>query len=270
MNTLVTLLGIESWKPVLSALMLPPVPLLLLMLVGTRVAFSRRALGWMLVLLGASGIWLSTCMGTARAFERHVLQVPPTLTAQRITQLKGEARSGATAIVVLGGGVEALAPEYGTSSITDSSLERLRYGVWLGRQTGLPVAFSGGSGWAQPGAGSEAEIAARIAAQEFDHPLRWTEAESRDTRENAARTVPLLRHAGITHIVLVTHGSHMPRAERNFEAAAAAGGGMRIEPAPMGMAPRSEAPLFDWLPSRQGYARTRNALHEWLGSLLGA
>ncbi|HJV59598.1 MAG TPA: YdcF family protein, partial [Albitalea sp.] len=118
MNTLLVLLGIESWKPTLSALMLPPVPLLLLMLIGTRVAFNRRGLGWLLVLLGASGIWLSTCMGTARTLERHVLQVPPALTAQRITQLKGEARSGTTAIVVLGGGVQALAPEYGTSNLT--------------------------------------------------------------------------------------------------------------------------------------------------------
>ena len=41
-------------------------------------------------------------------------------------------------------------------------------------------------------------------------------SESRDTRENAARTLALLKPAGIDHIVLVTHGYHMPRALRAF------------------------------------------------------
>ena len=45
-------------------------------------------------------------------------------------------------------------------------------------------------------------------------PLRWTEDRSRDTRENAAATVALLRAAGVRQIVLVTHASHMPRAMR--------------------------------------------------------
>ena len=34
MNELFYTLGIESWKPVLSALLLPPVPLLVLVLAG--------------------------------------------------------------------------------------------------------------------------------------------------------------------------------------------------------------------------------------------
>ena len=53
MNELLSLLGITAWKPYIGALLLPPVPLIVLMLVGTRVAFARRGLGWLLVLLGA-------------------------------------------------------------------------------------------------------------------------------------------------------------------------------------------------------------------------
>ena len=79
-----------------------------------------------------------------------------------------------------------------------------------------PLAFSGGVGWAQQGSTSEARVAAKIAAEEFGRPLRWVEDDSRDTRENAAKTIALLKPAGIQHIVLVTHGYHMRRALRAF------------------------------------------------------
>src|SRR5690606_6300637 len=36
MNGLLTLLGIESWKPVLAALVMPPLPFFLLILIGAR------------------------------------------------------------------------------------------------------------------------------------------------------------------------------------------------------------------------------------------
>ena len=53
-NNLFILLGIESWKPLLTALLLPPVPLLLLVLVGTRLVLPRRGLGWLVILFSVS------------------------------------------------------------------------------------------------------------------------------------------------------------------------------------------------------------------------
>jgi uncharacterized SAM-binding protein YcdF (DUF218 family) len=268
-NSLFVLLGIESWKPVLSVLILPPVPFLLLTLAGARLILSRRGLGWLLVLLSAAGLWLSMCAGTGRLVERLMLHVPPALSADRIRALKADARGkGTDAIVVLGGGVEPFAPEYGTSNLGYYSLERLRYAMWLGRETGLPVAFSGGAGWAQAQDTAEADVAARIAAQDYRQPLRWTENASRDTRENASHTLPLMTQSGITHIVLVTHGWHMQRARRAFEDAARAHG-ITVEAAPMGLATRIEMPALDWMPTTLGYARVRNALREWLGWVLG-
>jgi uncharacterized SAM-binding protein YcdF (DUF218 family) len=173
------------------------------------------------------------------------------------------------AIVVLGGGVEAMAPEYGTSTLQPISIERLRYGIWLARLTGAPLAFSGGVGHAQTHkSGSEAEAAARIAREEFGRPLRWIEAESRDTRENAARTVALLKPAGIDHIVLVTHELHMPRALRAFREAA--GSAMRIEGAPMSLSSDNELSLLAWVPSNTGFTQMRYALREMLGLWFGA
>ncbi len=268
MNSLFVLLGIEPWKPVLSALILPPVPFLVLVLVGARLILPRRGWGWSLIAVSVLGLWFSACNITADALERAVLHVPASLSRERITALRA-ARPTDAAIVVLGGGVEPYAPEYGVSNLRFASLERLRYGLWLARQTGLPVAFSGGIGWSLDQATPEAEIAARIAAEDFRLPLRWTETLSRDTRENAARTVAMLQKAGIHHLVLVTHGWHMPRALLLFRHAAE-GRDIDIEAAPMGLARRDGRPVFDWLPTVRGFMRVHDALHEIIGRGLGA
>jgi uncharacterized SAM-binding protein YcdF (DUF218 family) len=269
LNHLFVLLGIEAWKPVLAALLLPPVPFLLAIVVGARLLLPRRGWGWGVILVSVLALWLSSTMAVGHWLEQLLLPVPRALTAERIEALRRDPHRSTMAIVVLGGGVEPLAPEYGVSSLNDMSLQRLRYGVWLGRETGVPVAFSGGAGWAQTGGTAEADAATRIAAQDFGRPLRWSEGESRDTRENASHIVPLLKRAGVTHILLVTHGWHMPRARRHFEDAGAPAG-IVVEPAPMGLARRLQRPALDWIPSAAGFLRVRNVLHEAVGRLAGA
>jgi uncharacterized SAM-binding protein YcdF (DUF218 family) len=266
MNELFLTLGIESWKPVLTALLLPPVPFIVLMLVGARLMFRRRLLAWLLVLLGASGIWFGSTSAVTRGLTAWLLPPVRALTEAEVGDLK---RVPKTAIVVLGGGRRLLAPEYGVSSLLPRTLERLRYGLWLSRETGLPVAFSGGVGHgAKPGP-SEAEIAARIAEREFGRPLRWTETESRDTRENALKTVALLHAQGIEQIVLVTEAYHMPRSLRNFERAAE-GKKMNLVPAPMNVPPGGRLEASDWLPNPTAAQQTWLVLHEWLGRIAGA
>ena len=267
LNSLFTLLDIDSWKPFVAALLLPPVLFLATVLVGARLILPRRGLGWCVVLLSLAGLWLGTCSGTGRLLEQHVLHVPPALRAERVKEI--QAVPAQRAIVVLGGGTESFAPEYRADNLAAPSLERLRYGLWLSRETGVPVAFSGGVGWSQGQSAPEATIAARIASEEFGRPLRWSEADSRDTRQNAANSIALLKRDGITQVLLVTHGWHMPRALRAFRAAALAEG-MQVEAAPMGLATRVGSPAFDWLPTQRGFERVRHALHEMMGLLAGA
>jgi uncharacterized SAM-binding protein YcdF (DUF218 family) len=269
-NSLFVLLGIETWKPIVAALMLPPVPFLLLILIGARLILPRRGLGWSIILLSVACMWLTTTMGFARVVERFAVGAPAPLNPERVAQIKVDAKAkGSYAIVVLGAGLEPSAPEYGVSSLTPISLERLMFGSWLSRETGVPMAFSGGSGWAQRQSATEAEVAARIAAQELGRPIKWTEDQSRDTRENAARSIPLLKKAGVTHVLLVTHGWHMPRAKRAFDELAAPMG-MQVEAAPMGLGSRAEGPALDWLPSTLGTSRNRYVLREWFGRMAGA
>jgi len=272
-NDLLVLLGIQSWKPVLTALLLPPVPWLLLTLVGARMMYWRRTVSWLVILLGVSGLWLCCTTAVGYWLERIALKPPTQLSAERIAEIKRTAATtpSKVAIVVLGGGREALAPEYGVSNLKDLSLQRLHYGVWLSRQTGAPLMFSGGVGYGDSVGSSEAEAAARIAERDYGKPLTWSEGESRDTRENAARSIAMLKTAGVTDLVLVTHGFHMPRAIRAFQLEAQrADSPMRVWAAPMGLATPSEQLVLRWLPSSDGFRRVRLVLHELAGLLLGA
>jgi uncharacterized SAM-binding protein YcdF (DUF218 family) len=266
--------GLGSLKPVLSALALSPAPLLVLALAGAWRARTRPRAGGALVVLACVGLWLSGCNGVAAWIERRALDEPPALGAPERAALKAAADAGEPgAIVVLGSGIDRFAPEFGGAALNAVALSRLRYAVWLSRATGLPLAASGGRGWgaAQDDEPAEAEVTAATARADFGRPLRWIEADSRDTHENALRTVALLRAAGIRTIVVVTHGWHMPRAMREFRAAAqrpSPGSAVpRIVAAPMGLAYPDERGLLSWLPSGEGAMRMRWVLHEALGRI---
>jgi uncharacterized SAM-binding protein YcdF (DUF218 family) len=269
-----TAAGLGALKPALAALVLPPVPFLALASAGAALARRRpRASRW-LVAVGCACAWISCCSGAARWVEQSFLDEPAPLDAAQRANLKARAAAGQSlAIVVLGGGMDARPAEYTIPDLGNASLKRLRYGIWLGRETGIPVAASGGRGWVAADASVPAEAMrmAGIARDEFNAPLRWVEAGSRDTHENAVDTLELLQPAGVREIVLVTHGSHMPRALREFRAAAAARSAsspVAITPASMGQAYPASSPVTRWLPSGAGLERMQLALHEVLARLV--
>ena len=243
-------------KPLLTALILPPLAPLLLALVGWLLAVKRKRCGLALVLFALTVLWLLSCHGTAVWLSRSVLpQFAPLATGQLTTDK-------VQAIVVLGGGVLPLAPEYGQAQPRAETAARLRYGLWLARQSGLPVAFTGGLGWAAHGSQteSEAEVARRVAQRDYGVTLRWLEADSRDTAENARLLAPVLKRDGVQRIALVTNAWHMPRAVAAFEKT-----GLVVLAAPMGFVLPGEHPLLEWLPSAQGLLASRQVLREWLG-----
>lgn len=258
--------AIETAKLLATLLLLPPVPALVMMLLGARLGHRSPWAGRLLLWPGALLIWLGACGATAGWLAGQLQTVPP-LDAAAIAVLKAE-RSGAV-ILVLGGGRIDHAPETGTAELNDFSLQRLHHGVRLARQTGLLLAFSGGvgRGGSDRSALPEAEIAQRVAERDFRQPLKWAESASRDTRENAVNSVRLLREQGVKHIVLVTHAWHMPRARRAF--AEAAGDGLRITPAPMGYIASDENGWTDWMPTTRGQANVRWLLREWLALAAG-
>lgn len=164
----------------------------------------------------------------------------------------------AQAIVVLGGGRRS-AREFGRESVNSFSLERVRYGAWLHKKTGLPVLLTGGR--VNTRRASQAELMER-ALNEFGVEARWLEGKSRTTYQNALFSAPILEAEGIERVYLVTHGLHMPRSVWAFSQA-----GINVIPAPTVIKYRATGPLKKFLPDAATLYETRKLLHEWLGML---
>jgi uncharacterized SAM-binding protein YcdF (DUF218 family) len=133
----------------------------------------------------------------------------------------------------------------------------LRYGARLARQSHLPLLVTGGAPF---GGRPEGESMQEVLEQDFGAKVRWVEAASRDTAENASLSAPMLKAAGITRIALVSQGWHLPRAMPLFEKQ-----GLEVTLAPTGFTTRSPSLIEDMLPG--GMVRSRQALNEYLGQL---
>lgn len=252
-------------KPLLTALVLPPSSPLLLALLGLALAWPRQRphraarVGAALALLGVLLLWLLSCHAVAVWLGRHALPQVSALPPQPAALLRAERIQ---AVVVLGGGVFAQAPEYGQAQLSHHSAARLRYGLRLARAAGLPLAFAGGVGWGATGlAGQEPEAeVARRHALEAGQAIAWLDEHSRDTSENAQRLAELMRPQGVLRIVLVTDAWHLPRSIRAFEKA-----GFEVLPAPTGFIAPEASAWLQWLPSARGLTDSRHVLREWLG-----
>lgn len=244
-------------KPILTALVLPPTAPLLLALLGVLIALRRRGLGLALATFGIVAALLLSTNGFALVLARHLMPPVAAATPQQVREVE--------AIVVLGGGVESQAPEYGVAQPGEQALQRLRYGAWLARKTGKPLAFAGGVGWAAAGMQTESEgaVARRVLQEDYGLAVRWVDDQSRDTAENAARMAELLRRDKVRRIALVTDATHMARAVAAFR-----GAGFEVVPAPTDFPIPHRRALLEWLPSSPGASLSRSLVREWLGRLV--
>lgn len=240
-------------KPILTALALPPAGPLLLALLGLALAWRWRRTG---IVLAAAGIVVTLALslnGVAVFLARHLVDLPPPVSDAALARVQ--------TIVVLGGGMRPHAPEYGWPQPSEHTLARLRYGAWLARRSGKPLAFAGGIGWAATGTDSvEGTAARRMLQEDYGLALRWLDDRSRDTRENAERIAALLRPDGVRRIALVSDAWHLQRAEAHFR-----GVGLEVVPAPTQFPAPLERQLLEWLPSTHGLTLSRQVLREWLG-----
>ena len=239
-------------KKALSALLLPPFGLALLGLFGLWLSRRNRRLGLACAALALFLLGLLSVPLVADALLQSLERYPPLSPAQA---------GRAQAIVILGGGTYPAAPEYGgVDTVNRPTLERLRYGAWLQRRSGLPVLVSGGAPF---GGRPEAEAMAETFGEDFRGRVRWVEARSADTAENAAFSAAILKQAGVTRIALVSQGWHLARAVALFERQ-----GLAVLPAPVGYATEEPAAAARLLPRIGAFERSCIALHEWLGLAL--
>lgn len=241
----------------IHALLLPPALLCWLGLLALLLAWR----GWRMsaVVLALLAIILNYAVATpvgayalAQPLERRVVA---------LNDLAQIPSAGYQAIVVLGGGRYQAAPEFNAEDAMNADmLMRLRYAARVQRASGLPVLVSGGSP-----AGSlrdEASLMAASLRDDFRVPVRWQERLSRTTQENAELSWAMLSPLGIQRIVLVSHASHLPRAQALFERV-----GFQVLAAPTGFTTEGAAcrPIICYTPQHHSLRETRRALHEWLG-----
>jgi uncharacterized SAM-binding protein YcdF (DUF218 family) len=238
------MLMLLRFKLLLKSLILPPTGPLLLAVLGVFLLKRRPRLARACLILGLGSLWLLSTPVVCDALTALAEHYPP---------LDLRSAAGAQAIVILGGGGErALAPEYGGPAADPLLLERLSYGAYVARKTGLPILVTGFK--------IEATAMQGTLLRNFGIDPRWVDGAAFDTFENASNSARLLEAEGIRRIILVTHATHMWRSVHEFTAA-----GLEVIPAPVGMLAPHERGILDYLPNVDVLPRSAAAIYELLG-----
>ena len=238
-------------KKILSALVLPPLGLILLAFFGIWLMRRHPRLGRGITAIALLALAVLSLPPVADALM-HGLETSPPVSAPALAR--------AQAIVVLGGGTYSAAPEYGDDTVSRWTLERVRYGAYLQKHSGLPILVTGGAPF---GGRPEGEAMKETIERDFHGRVQWAENASRDTAENAVYSAAMLKSAGIKRIALVSHGWHLPRAIALFERQ-----GLEVIAAPTVFATPGPSLFARALPSAAWLNESSMALHEWLGILV--
>lgn len=165
----------------------------------------------------------------------------------------------AEVIVVLSAGAQTPTPEYGQfASVGALTLERLRYGAYLHRETDLPVLVTGGN-WSSMNI-PLGKIMGEVLEEDFQVSEVWVENRSSTTRKNARYSARFLKEKDITRVLLVTHAWHMGRAKAVFEHE-----GLKVIAAPTGFEGRSGFHLNHLFPQTNALHESYYAVHELVG-----
>lgn len=238
-------------KKIVTALIMPPTSLVLLALLGLWLSKKHPKAGRTLAAVSLVTLLILNLPVTGNALLRSLETQPPIKEAQL---------AEAQVIVILGGGKNEHAPEFNDQdTVSRWTLERLRYGAYLQRQTGKPILVSGGAPF---GGRPEAEAMAESLQRDFYTQDIVIEDRSRDTAENAEFSAQMLQQRGITRIALVSQAWHLPRAAQLFEQQ-----GLTVTPAPTGYTGEDDEPILRWLPTARALEKSAIALKEYLGRL---
>jgi uncharacterized SAM-binding protein YcdF (DUF218 family) len=241
------------FKKVVAGLVLPPISALLLIVAGLLLLDRKPRVGRALAWFGTLTLLVLSLPPVSFALTKLVGDNAP-LDRQQALQ--------AQAIVVLGGGLRRNAPEYGGDTVNWLTLERVRYAAKLARETKLPVLVTGGRVY---GGRPEAEVMQEVLEHEYTIPVRWVEAASRNTHENAVLSAKLLKRDGISRVLVVCHGVDTRRAGREFRAT-----GLEVIPAPTDIPSLTVDNPIQLLPSMAALYGSYLALYELLGNVASA
>jgi uncharacterized SAM-binding protein YcdF (DUF218 family) len=231
-------------KTLLKDLILPPSGPLLLALLGLLLLKVRPLLARICLIAGFASLWLLSTPVVSDALTGLAELYPSVDLRQAAT---------AQAIVILGGGGQrAFAPEYQGPAAEPFMLERLSYGAYIAKQTGLPILVTGFS--------LEARAMHDSLQRNFGIETRWIDDHAYDTFQNARNSARILAAESVHRIILVTHASHMRRSVQEYAAA-----GFDVVPAPVGMLAERDFGVLYYLPNPEALLRSHAAINELIG-----
>jgi uncharacterized SAM-binding protein YcdF (DUF218 family) len=229
---------------------MPPTIFIIICIVGALVALARPLVGTKIVLASSIALYLfSTPVATAFLVQQLVGWVPTNLDL-----------TSAEAIVVPGADVRGSDHDR-YDSVGPLTLERLVSAARLYKSRHLPIAVSGG-----PLSESLVSLAS-LMRDELDHdfsvPVKFIEAKSRNTFENALFTGHLLKMEHVNTVIVVAQGRDMSRLLWAFNRTS-----LRALPYCTDSCRRRAIDFSDpkdFLPSAKAFAESYYAFHEIIG-----
>lgn len=246
-------MDLDAVGRMLETTLLPPGLYLLLGLIGLVLSrFSMRAAQVSLAVV-VLGLYVLSAPMTASLLANALEFYPP-------FEPKSLVSKNAEAIVVLADGTHRNAPEYGSSTVSPQTLERVRFAARIHEVTGLPVLASGGATLGD--LTSDAQRMVTVLGEDFGVAPVWREERGNGTVENARYSAEALSKRGFRVVILVTDAVHMPRAMASFQ-----NEGLKVIAAPTGYSSLSIEPLKmrNWLPTSESANYVAGALGELFG-----
>lgn len=239
-------------KKIITAFLLPPGCLILLLAACAAFQFKRRRTGTALCfLIPALLVWLLS-----------ISVVSETFLASLERDLVIPAHPQGDVIVLLGGGVHDRVPDLsGRGAPGEEMLARTVTAVRLQRRLGIPILISGGSVYGNRS--PEAPIVRRFLIDlgvPADRIL--LEDKSRDTMENARFSKKILAAEGFKKPLLVTSAFHTRRSIEAFRTV-----GVEVTAVPSSFHTVAGRPSVwaDWLPDAGALGTISTVLREYLG-----
>jgi len=223
-------------------------------------ALGRRCAGLVLGAFSLAGLWLlATPQGA------WLLAMP---LEQRHPPVPAAASPQADAVLVLGGALAAPMPPEQPHIGFGMAADRVWHAAALYRAGKARWVLSvGGNRPGYEDVAPESEAMAEV-LRALGVPAQAIrqEGSSRNTRENASFSRPLVRSLGARRVLLVTSALHMPRALRVFQDAFA-GSGVTFIPAATDADALGDEPagLAAWLPDAKALEWSSRAVKEYLG-----
>ena len=190
--------------------LIPPSLFILLTSIGLALAWRWTRLGLVIATVGGALLYLASMPVVADNLIGYVRDLGPEMPI-----LSSNAPPGA--IIVLSADSRKSDNPGRPYTVGPATLERLAEAARTARRLGLPVLVSGGP----PGgevSESLAGMMSEVLQDDFQVPVRWSEDRSSNTYENAAFSAEILRQAGVSSALLITHCRDMARALWSFYA----------------------------------------------------